>query len=280
MDSRNVDLLSTWASIGANLAASRSRPSADWNAAKRMIVAVRPMMKSGAERLRSLLEESRKKLAPLGEPFDLDLGVHRWLDAEREEAYSDWLEWVIRQAKTAKRVFRLFGLESPDELTQTAQFEVHREYCIPHGHVDQEGRLDIRISYGDQAIIAIEVKKGDAEGADTAKHGGYSRWLAGLPHPITHGVFLTVSAEEQDYDGFRFRSWADVCIEMRLLAIDFCKEGRVMAAAMTLAFVAAVEQNLLGFSAESVRKISEGSAIFFNARVVDHIQCFLTATEA
>ena len=92
-------------------------------------------------------------------------------------------------------------------------------------------------------------------------------------------VFLATSAEEETED---FLSWADVCIEMRLLAIDLCKERdpQLMAAAMVLAFVAAVEQNLLGFSAEFVRKICNRQVGFFSAKVVDYVESFVKKLEA
>jgi hypothetical protein len=267
-------LLRTWASLGAELTASRSRAVPDWSAVRRMIDAVRPKMEDEAKRLRLMLDESRRKLAPLGEPFDLDLGLHRWLDAEREEAYSDWLEWVVRQAKTPARVFPLFGLEAPGNLPGDAVLNVKREVCVPRGHIDQEGRLDLVIYFGDRTVIVVEVKKGDAEDSDTAKHAGYRESHVGAEH-----VLLAVSADEQDYDGFKPCLWGMVCIEMRRLAIELRNEQRIMAAAMVLAFAAAVEQNLLGFSADLVRSIGEDRFVFFNPRIIDHVQAFLKTQE-
>ena len=66
---------------------------------------------------------------------------------------------------------------------------------------------------------------------------------------------------------------------MRLLAMDLKKDQHFLTAAMVLAFVAAVEQNLLGFSATFVRKICEGRAVFFNSKVVDHLESFLKKLE-
>jgi hypothetical protein len=43
----------------------------------------------------------------------VDFGVHRWLRASREEAYSDWLEWIVRQLETGPDVFSFFGLTVP-----------------------------------------------------------------------------------------------------------------------------------------------------------------------
>ena len=62
----------------------------------RMIDVAREKLAGDRVRLRNLLVESRKRLAPLEDPFDVDLcciaGSRR-----TGEAYSDWLEWVIGQ---------------------------------------------------------------------------------------------------------------------------------------------------------------------------------------
>ena len=111
------------------------------------------------------------------DPLDVDLGVHRWLKDGREEAYSDWLELVIRQILEKlgpKQVFELFGFGAAEAILECDEWEFQREYCVPYGHTDQEGRLDLVIRFGDKAIIVVEVKKGDAEDADTDKHRGYN----------------------------------------------------------------------------------------------------------
>lgn len=244
---------------------------------ERLIQSARPKLAADARRLQELLAESRKRLAPLNEPFDLDLGVHRWLRGQREEAYSDWLEWVAREAGTPRRLFRLFGLgRPPDALDESSVPHLQRECCVPYGHADHEGRLDLVIRCGRKAIIVVEVKTTTAEESDTVKHQGYQRWLREQDYPFKDSVLLAVSGEEEIYDEFRFLSWSNVCIEMRRLAVDFCKEGRLSVAALTLAFAAAVEQNLLGFRADLVRQLSNGSAAILNSRVVTFLEQFLT----
>jgi hypothetical protein len=133
------------------------------------------------------------------------------------------------------------------------------------------------VRFGCVALIVIEIKTGDAEAADTAKHTGYSRWIEKQEHQHKHSVLLTVSATDDLYQGFRFLAWQNVCIEMRRLAIEFVKQGRTAAAGLVLAFVAAVEQNLLGFSSEQVRRICEERADFFKPQVVEHMARFLDA---
>src|SRR5438876_3763644 len=110
-------LLRTWASLGARMPRFRRWPVLTWNPLLRMIEATREKLKGDAKRLRTLLQESRERLHPLEDPFDLDLGVHRWLAAEREEAYSDWLQWVIEQVKKARLVFRIFGISPPSDIS-------------------------------------------------------------------------------------------------------------------------------------------------------------------
>ncbi len=267
-------LLRTWAVFGANLGDVRQR--VDWSAAAQMTRAVAPLLDMEAERLEKLLRASRKKLAPLDDPFDVDLGLHRWLEEEREEAYSDWLAWVVQQATTPGQIFRLFGLGSPPrDLLECQHPDVQRECCVPHGHIDQEGRLDIVIRFAHQAIIVVEVKKGAGEDADIGKHEGYKQSLNQHSYSYQRCLFLATSPEEEPHGDFTFISWADVCIEMRLLAFELKNERHYLTAAMVLAFVAAVEQNLLGFSASFIHKVRQGQVVFFNAKVVDHLESFL-----
>jgi hypothetical protein len=146
----------------------------------------------------------------------------------------------------------------------------------PHGHAEHQGRLDIVIYFHPHAIIVIEIKKGDADKSDTGKHAGYNQWLGSQPYAKDrrYSIFLAASAEEHEYEYFPYLGWDDLCIAMRRLAIEVKRE-RLVTAAMILAFVAAVEQNLLGFSGEVVRAVAERKAWSFNPRVVDHIARFV-----
>ncbi len=275
-------LLHAWAAIGVGLATVRSRRQANWGATQRLIDAARPKLAAESKRLQELMKASQKRLAPLADPLDLDMGLHRWLAAEREEAYSDWLEWIVRQANTANQIFRLFDLEPPTAgLLPSDKVMVQREYCIPYGHIGQEGRLDLVIRCDGHALIVVEVKKGDAEESDTTKHAGYRRWLDEQHYPKEqkHSVLLAASAEDEVYEDFVFLSWETVCINMCRFAIDLRNEGRVTSAALVLAFVAAVEQNLLGFSAAQLREVWHGRSATFNPRVVDHLERFLDNRE-
>jgi hypothetical protein len=221
-------------------------------------------------------------LHPLEEPLAVDLGLHRWLKAEREEAYSDWLQWVIEQVKQPRQVCRIFGLPLPPDIAEWQNLPLHtcREDPVPLGHPGHEGRLDLLIRYGSKLLIVVEVKKVGADEADTAKQAGYERSLSAFQTERIERVLLAVHADTQEsYGRFRFVSWAEVCIRLRQVASRFTKENRVMVAAMLVAFVAAVEQNLLGFSAALVRNVRHHQPVPVDPRVVDHLNNYLALEE-
>jgi hypothetical protein len=105
------------------------------------------------------------------------------LDQKREETYSDWLEWILnlKQIKKPSRIIHLFGINLAEIPENCEPVTVKREHCIPHGHIDKEGRLDLCIRFGKQVILVIEIKISDADSADTEKHTGYIKWLADQP---------------------------------------------------------------------------------------------------
>jgi hypothetical protein len=249
----------------------------DWRPIGRMVEAAKETLKCEAKRLRLLLQQSEQQLEPWGDPLAADVGMHRWLADDREEAYSDWLAWVVEQLKTPELVFRLFGQPCPPGWSARSTAAFDREWVVPFGHAGHEGRLDLLINYEGMPLLAVEVKKGDAEHADRKKQEGYERSLKERhPGRELRLILLVTSAEEATAEGgFAVRTWADVCVELRQMAAGTLKT-RVppLAVALILGFIAAVEQNLLGFSSDLIRRIKgdkEGSVYFFNTKVVDHI---------
>jgi hypothetical protein len=243
-----------------------------------MVEAVKETLKGEAKRLRSLLKHSDRELEPWGDPLMVDFGMHRWLAEDREEAYSDWLAWVVEQLKTPDLVFRLFGETCPPEWSaRPTTLTVRREPVVPYGHAGHEGRLDLLIDYKVLPLLVVEVKKGGAEQADVEKQEGYRRSLKER-HPTRElrPVLLVTSAEEATSEGdFVVRTWAEVCVELRRMAAGELKISVPrISVALVLAFVAAVEQNLLGFSSDLIRRIKEDkgdSVYFFNTTIVEHL---------
>jgi hypothetical protein len=249
-----------------------------------MIDVARVALAVKARQLRELLDISRQRLAPLNDPLDVDLGRHRWLAADREEAYSDWLQWVLQQLRHPERVFRLFNLTLPSDWAAWSGVtpEIHREYSVGEGHPGRTGRLDIVVDYAGHARIIVEVKKTEAELSDTAKGAGYERsqksgTLSGTP---CWRILLATAGAQSAYPGnFSLLPWSDFCVSLRRLVAELGsrtlpehEKVPLLARAMMLAFVAAVEQNLLGFSAEQVREIVFDRLTLFNAQIVDHLR--------
>lgn len=276
MDSVEIAaVLDRWAALGVGLRQQPS-PFVGWEPARRLIAAARQKQESDCARLHDLLRQSSDRLAPLEDPLQVDLGLSRWLSEEREEAYSDWLQWTLQQLQRADRVFGLFRLELPSGWDSWSDLipEVHREFLVPEGHPGHMGRLDIVVDYPGHARLIIEVKKTSAEASDTAKGIGYqrsqgTRGTSGVP---CWRILLATSGEQSEYPGdFSLRSWAEVCIGLRRIASQLRKQVPLITLAMILAFVGAVEQNLLGFSPRIAGRIVPGRFSLSDQALVNYL---------
>jgi hypothetical protein len=91
-------------------------------------------------------------------------------------------------------------------------------------------------------------------------------------------VLLIIDAEQEDYHGFKPRLWADVCTELRHIARRTINAGDYLFAAMILAFVAMVEQNLLDIRIPAVPagiSTDDIATGFRLQRVADQLSRFL-----
>ncbi len=221
---RNPDGLDRWASVEAILEAAKVQS------------------RQSESKLSRLLKESDRHLKPLCDPLRANIGLNRWLAADREEAYSDWLKWILEELDSGDDVLKLLHIWSP-ELSRACRgvsYEVEREYQIPRG------RLDIVVRFKQEALIVIEVKKTPAEIAEIEKHTGYCDWIGKETAQTKYPLLLTVgSANEEHCKGFTSLSWEDLCIGLRGILLDIQNRRGVVAAAMFVAFISAVETNLL-----------------------------------
>lgn len=264
-----VEAFQRWASLGRSLTVAGHRPSPTWHPVRRLIDASHEMLRADRRRLERLLEESRLQLHPLDDPLALDVGMHRWLASDREEAYSDWLQWILQELSPAQLV-RLLGIMGDDAnqiLADSSKRQTTREVWVPHGHEESEGRLDILINWDSGAFLVVEVKKESADDAVTDKHTGYVESFAGrhtrLKEPF---ILIATAGKHPQYDGFRLVTWDDVCLRLRWICKDLLAEKGnrkpILAIAMILAFVGAVEQNLLGYSRSAM----------FTTRVMEYLE--------
>jgi hypothetical protein len=105
------------------------------------------------------------------------------------------------------------------------------------------------------------VKVGSAEQADTDKQRNYWGWFHRRRlEKHKHAVLLVTEAEEKSYHHFNVVLWSDLCISLREIARTMLRRrgangpgSSKVEAAMILAFVGAVEQNLLNMSSDLVK---------------------------
>ena len=252
------------------------QPSEDQRilALRALIQAGRAETKRAAGRLAAAIEESSRHFTPLKEPLaELDFTEHRWVAAHREEAYTDWLAWVV-SILSVPQILRVFGVRDKKFLHacgDATEVRVSRETAVPFGHDGCRGRLDLDIDLGGAARLIVEVKVSDADVADTGKHIGYRRSLehsARVPYVC---ILLAKNTSDQDYDGFTPRSWRAASLALRAIAVDLVSGQRMSEAVMVLALVAAAEQNLLGLLAVE----RSGGSSFAHPRTVAHLDAFL-----
>lgn len=220
-------------------------------------------MESQLGELVNASDENLRRIS-LCEPLRADVGLNRWLRREREEAYSDWLAWILEQLQPAD-VLEILGITEPEIVSSSqSRFHVEREYYITGG------RLDLLLTSGASVMVIIEVKKYSAEVADTQKQGGYYEWLERRNFPQRRAFLLVPDAAEEKYENFSRLLWGDVCIRLRRLLPHLVKRIGSVKSAMFVAFISAVETNLLGLvaptpEADAVERLSYG-------RTVEHLQ--------
>jgi hypothetical protein len=233
-----------------------------------MVEAMRSWTEVRKNAYQALLQESEARLAPFGEPLRVDFGTHGWLSDEREESFTAWLGWIIDQIREPDLIFRLLGIED-DAAVSAARGAVFRPPDREVPILDNTRRLDLVIRYEGVVLIVVEVKVTGADSAQTAKQAEYFGWMTGQPEQFKRAVLLATDASEEEYDKFRFVSWGHVCAELRRLASRY-RLTRPTVAAMILAFVSAVERNLLQMSLPE----SDAPAISWMAQsaVFEHIE--------
>ena len=245
-----------WANLGRRLRVSRGTPLVPrWpgDQVERLVAAVRRLDQEESRRLHMLLDRVHTLLQPLGEPLKLNFGLNRWLRGAREEAYSDWLAWLFTLLRPVEigQVLRIPATHPVRSLIAAfpnAPVTVRREVWVAQGHKDAAGRLDITLRIGQVAMIVLEIKRGDAQTADTAKQEGYVGALAeeGLPF---YPVLLVTEAPQENVHGFAVLRCADFCLALRRFVAEHMDDERGhVFLSFVLGLAATLEMNMLGLN--------------------------------
>lgn len=259
-------LIARWASVGRILDKIASNERSNWGSCHRIVESAARYALTKVKDVTTILAAYDKEMSPLCDPLKLSFDLHRWLSSDREEAYSDWLAWVMVELGDPSRIGRvLYGGAIPEGLLACkGPCIVDREEWVP------SGRLDLVIRFGSEALIVIEVKVIGADSADTVKQAGYSEWLHARGAKWKDAILIATSAERQEgYEGFRVLLWEDLCIRLRQVMPSLKREGRLISAVLMLAFVGAVEQNLLQLP--SLSGIDQDSSGTLGLRLIDRL---------
>jgi hypothetical protein len=129
------------------------RKSPSWDSAHLLVQGAKILDHYAQQYLHDALARSDAEFSPLAEPLRLNLGEHRWLSADREESYCDWLAWILQGISDSAEILPLFALgdEASGELPGPVG-KIRREVWSEHG------RTDIEVPLGKRGLLLIEVK--------------------------------------------------------------------------------------------------------------------------
>jgi hypothetical protein len=267
--------LKMWADMYRQGAFRTSLSSGCWQAADELLGVALAADCSARAGLEGALAISDQTFNPLADPFSIDLGAHRWLFSKREEAYSDWLGWILEQIKDAGQVLKLLGVQDEELLLKCASEDplVKREFAIP------DGRLDLSIDFGKHLFVIVEIKtKSFDEDAVQDQLKKYARWAQEQPRPTLCYFAAVESGEFACPAGFEPLPWRELALRIRAQARDWISASKrpplggrdLIRAAMILAFCGAVEQNLLRLSGKPVRFRAQASAEYLREWSAKH----------
>jgi hypothetical protein len=190
----------------------------------------------------TLLVSCDQFFAPLSDPLRCDLGLPAWLAPEREESYSKWLHWTLKQFAECGTLGEILDLPIPS-VSGTSGIRLLNEWTIRSRDRKRSGRIDIAVWYGEvSAILEIKTKSFTDEALE--KHLLYCE-SPDVP-PEAARIFIAQSADGLDLRGFKLLDWREVCLRLRRRVQRVAQEKGLLPAAMVIAFIAAVEQNILG----------------------------------
>jgi len=252
--------LKLWANLYRQGAFRVPLPSRSWHAADELIKAAKHADRSASGELAESLGVSSRVFDPLADPLATEFRAHRWLSSDREEAYSDWLGWILDQIGDAGRVLRLLGVSDKKLLRACASEEpiINREFTIP------DGRPDLVVEFGKRLLIVVEIKTKSFDSvAARDQLERYARWIPdprNRPQQVLCYFAAVEFGEFDDLSTFVPSPWRELTLRMREQAREWIRASKnqppnrnyLIRAAMTLAFCGAVEQNLLGLSGKPV----------------------------
>lgn len=274
MNASTSKILNEWADLYERLPRTLA-PQVEWiDAATFSRTYVDSYLPAMCIAAREVLSESNELMRPLEDPFLTDFASNLQLANKREEVYSDWLAWILREISDLTQICKVFGLPDSRVCDYVGKpLRVRREYGVAHGHAGHTGRLDIVVVCGGDIVVVVEMKLISSREADTAKQIGYSKSLnAQSPTAIYKVLVANDRGESRASGNFQVIPLGRLCRGLRGLVAKLVRQERIVLSALILGFVGAVEQNLMGLSAQGLKPIYQGQSVPFEAKTIEYLK--------
>jgi hypothetical protein len=192
----------------------------------------------------------------------------RLLNLRNENAYSDWLQWLLGARGDAGQLLqrRILGALLPRS-APLPRFElVERETSVRVGHPGHRGRLDIVLEAPRRRhAIVIEAKVRAPNQQELLKQAGYVDSYSERHVGWTMGFSLLVPEVESlaglDTRGFTPAPWRGVALVLRQLACTGSLSAEPRLEAIAAALCCAVEAKLLGLPIAIWREALSGARL-------------------
>lgn len=109
---------------------------------------------------------------------------------------------------------------------------------------EESGRIDIAVWREDRCLAVLEIKTKSFSDDALNKHRLYCE-SPDVPQEASK-IFIAQSADGFDLRGFRFLRWQELGVRLRERVPSLARVKGLLTTAMVIAFIAAVEQNVLG----------------------------------
>jgi hypothetical protein len=171
---RFTEVLLTWRELHREVVANVALRSPSWDSAHLLVRSADSLDHYARQHLEDALAQSDAELSPLRDPLALNLGAHRWLSADREESYSDWLAWILQGMSGSAEILPLFALG--DDATSGPLGPMEK---VQREGLSEYGRTDIEVQFGSRGLLLIEVKTKPPSSDLFSQLKRYDQWAAG-----------------------------------------------------------------------------------------------------
>ena len=230
----------------------KSQDKLSWTVFEEMHNSYEGLLNINRAKYERLIQTWNQKLSFLGEdPSLINWDDFRPLRLSREEDWSDWLGFLIKESKTGFFAEKLFGIKGFEQKDYVKPNEVLREVS----DYTREYRADIIIKWKNNHYTHYEIKVGDPDLQKSFKASQRFRKTYRIKRDNWTDFILLLPDQVEDWkqivknintdDIITYNTWVDISIILRKsLSSNESINWKVWA----YSFIGAIEQNLLNLN--------------------------------